>query len=207
MGPPKENGCPYSASESLGTARATHMPDSRTVKQQLAHYCLRQLLYHTPSSPLSGRFGSSLTTEELGDRFPFTDYAATYWLIHLGQCDPQDARSLPISGAPAAPRVMSSLSDLASALLMFLSRPGVASAWLEGFYTAVRPRSLLRDNHPQLHMLKEWLFDCSHGLLCHGGGSLPIQETALNTAHEFLESTRDITNTWRSRLRQEPSIV
>jgi len=198
-------------SRSLKFATTDIIPDPTIFKMQIAHCCLRQLLHHTPNSPLSGQLNCDLTAAQLSERFPFTDYAAVYWLAHFRQSClyPRDPRSLSVVDVFRTERGRSSLLELASSLSVFISSPRAASAWFESFYTAESPW-IVEDGRaeqymdPPLRMLTTWLvWADALGAL----GNCTVSGTIIDTAQHFVRSTKDIIDTWGRRLRQSPSIV
>ncbi|KAK0645510.1 hypothetical protein B0T16DRAFT_141111 [Cercophora newfieldiana] len=183
------------------SARIAILPDPITVHSQLTQCCLRQLLHHTPNSPLCGQLSAHLTAKQLSERFPFTDYAAVYWMAHIGLSPPLETKSLDNKQS------ISSLSELASSLSVFLSSPRTASVWLESFYTADRAWNVetsRKQDDPPLQIFLGWLRRME--LLCRAR-ILTIPDNTLDSARRFFTSTENIITTWGYRLRQSPPIV
>ena len=161
---------------------------------KLGRSCLRQLVYHTPEGPLSGKISESISSEKLSHYFPFTDYAALYWMNHLEASIPSsygDSVQLDSDYKDA-------FDDFVSDLQTFLENPRTVTAWLEAYYSAQHYVS------PRGSMIRHWASWVSEQAQQN---TLKIKGVVLGLAFEFRTDLDRIVKVWNRNLTISPHIM
>ena len=181
-----------------GESRRTFVPPAAVCHLESAACCLKQLLFASPSQPLS-----TLSAPEASDRLfnsvlPFSSYAASYWIDHhLRLSNP--IFQMQYYDGPAA--FQKTLNILLKDLSVFLHNPKVTSAWLEMFY-ATNPDKAER---PDADVLRTWSTDVSRFEEDHPG--LVDDLIAQNEVQEFSFDLAKVNREWGHNLSQRPGSV
>jgi hypothetical protein len=108
------------------------VPQLTIANLSLGSCCLRQLIYHSPWEPLSGRFHESISTVQLASTFPFTDYAAVYWMYHLARIVIPSSKIIG-QNERVEKHFEAAFHDFTNNLQRFLKNAKAITAWLEAF--------------------------------------------------------------------------
>ena len=114
------------------------IPARTAANLDLARCCLRQMAYHTPTQPLSGKFNEYISATHLHTNFPFIDYAAFYWIMHINSGMVDASSTFALDGS-ALTTYGKAFSGFSTSLSTFLSEPRIVTTWLESFYTTNHP--------------------------------------------------------------------
>lgn len=181
-----------------GESRRTFVPPPAVCHLELAACCLKQLLFASPSQPLS-----TLSAPEASDRLfnsvlPFSSYAASYWVdYHLRFSNPLFQMQY-FDGPVVFQRT---LKILLKDLSVFLHNPKVTSAWLEMFYATSPDKA----GRPDAEVLRTWSTDVSRFMENHPG--LVDGLLAQNELQEFSFDLAKVNQEWGHNLSQRPEIV
>jgi hypothetical protein len=160
------------------------LPSRMESNSQLALKCTSYITYSIACRPLSGNITRSISADEACLRFPFLNYAARYWLEHLG----------------LAIRELSTYStatfaeNLFDAVTKLLGLPFNLMAWVEATYTLSRSLPLLA--------LDDLEAACSAYLAKDASCNNQTQTTG--DLVEFVADMRSIAKEWGETLCLQP---
>ncbi|KAH8589262.1 hypothetical protein B0O99DRAFT_725637 [Bisporella sp. PMI_857] len=178
----------------LGGDKMVNIPQSEVANLSLARSCLRQLMYHTPASPLSGMFHKSISALQLESSYPFTDYAALHWMHHLGASIPQSS----VLSWHVSVTFEAAFNSLTTDLQTFLESPRTVTTWLEAYYTASYTTS------PSGQAVRRWASWVSEQVQ---KSILRVNGALLGLAFEFRSDLDRIVRVWNTNLRMTPHIL
>ncbi|KAG4438258.1 hypothetical protein IFR05_006240 [Cadophora sp. M221] len=166
-------------------------PQLDIAEAYLATTCLKYLMYRVPAQPLSGKIGSSVSSEDIWTAFPFSNYAMLNWTSHLSSAGQKDA----IQDSKSTE--MDAHCILYSTLEMFFAQPKVLMAWIEGCYTY--------GEGPPSSYLRKWgtqdIFPTPDKASSNKGRD--VQEITLEFGH-YLER---LENDWGQTLHKNPASI
>jgi len=181
------------------------IPEFITANLVLARCCLQQMIFHTPAQPLSGNINHGVSAEYLYSNFPFTSYAAIYWMGHLKNVISKDTS---IAAAPhnsAAKIFEDAFSGLVSLLSTFLSKPELPTAWLECLFTAIQTLPSSMYQQPAGSILQGWITWALE--LSSQRKTLKIAHSIGDTAETFSNDLDRILESWGDPLTKLPETV
>lgn len=180
------------------------LPNPMEVNLYLANTCLRQLLYHTPAQPLSGKLGQRLLPGELAAKFPFTDHSGVCWMNYLS-AGMRHMKNLPHIRQVEARCLFEddAFHTATKTLWSFLQKPAVMSTWLESFYSAREFREVLGCEHPPIHLLDNWPASSEIRSSYHVSENHDLGEELSS----FGEAIKEVVNLWGHRLEEAPEII
>lgn len=181
-----------------GESRRMFVPPTAVCHLELAACCLKQLLFASPSQPLS-----TLSVPEASDRLfnsvlPFSSYAASYWMDHHLRLSNPIFQMQSYDGLAVFQKT---LKVLLKDFSIFLHNPKVTSAWLEMFYATTPNKA----DRPDAEVLRTWSTDVSHFMKDHPG--LVDGLIAQNEVQEFSFDLAKINQEWGHNLSKRPESV
>jgi hypothetical protein len=175
------------------------IPDAVIGTLLCAMTCLKQLLFHTPPTPLSGDISQRVTASTLYSRFCFTDYAAVSWLLYLPAfVAAVAAKSRPYAIWSAA--FLKEISEFTTVLQCFLRNQRTVSMWIEAFYSAEYTHVV----HPPSEALDSFATWARNAL--QQNAMMPIH-AEIKEIEELAIEVRDVVSTWGDSLRDRPQTV
>lgn len=173
------------------------IPPPSVANLELGGCCLRQLLFHHPAQPLSGKFHQKAAAAKFIQDFPFSDYSAVHWMDHTvatitdGPVLSEDDEHLDKSFVKA-------FSEFAGVLEKFLGTPKTVTAWLEAYFTSPHDKPVSGSG---LRKWASWVSELAQGTALRVNGAL------LGLVFEFRADLDRIVRVWGETLETSPSVV
>ncbi|OCL03838.1 hypothetical protein AOQ84DRAFT_137126 [Glonium stellatum] len=161
---------------------------------EITRRCLYFLTYKLPAQPLQGSLGSSVTHDALDKVFPFSSYAALYWIEHLQESNFDIVRVAKNNDFTTQDQ----FGDLLLALSRFLSQSFVLMSWIEASYVCGQA--------PSFELLQQWSNWAKNIRELH----LP-QDLDVNKLHEDVMELscylKELNEYWGSKLITTPGCI
>jgi len=176
------------------------IPDAAIGNLFSARTCLKQLLFYTPATPLSGHISQGVTASTLYHKFCFTDYAAVSWLLYLPAfVAAVAAKCSPYAGWSAA--FLEEISEFILVLQCFLRNQRTVSVWIEAFYSSESTHVV----HPPPEALDSFATWARNAL--EQNPTMPILAELPKEIEELAIEVGDVVSTWGDSLRDRPQTV